>query len=94
MDFQSKEGFGLYKYLKSPDNAFYLGQWSMNVKSGIGFLKIDKNHLYIGNFNNNMRNGHGIYFYKPEINDSIQRVKREVFFLGTVLIITLEVSSE
>ena len=60
-DFQSKEGFGLYKYLNSEDNAFYLGQWELNQKSGKGFLKMDNNHLYIGNFKNNQMDGEGLY---------------------------------
>ena len=82
LDFQSKEGFGLYKYLKSPDNAFYLGQWSMNVKSGIGFLKIDKNHLYIGNFNNNQMEGEGFYHNKQNDNYYFGLFSNNIFKKG------------
>ena len=61
---------------------FYIGELDKKEfkRNGIGINYYSNFDLYIGNFNNNMRNGHGIYFYKPEINDSIQRVKREVFF--------------
>ena len=67
-DFQSKEGFGLYKYPNSPDKSFYLGQWEENIKNGKGFLKIDKNHLYIGTFKNNQMEGEGLYYNKKNGN--------------------------
>ena len=67
-DFQSKEGFGMYKYLNLPGNPFYLGQWDADVKSGIGFLRMDKNHFYLGNFNNNQMEGEGIYYNKQNCN--------------------------
>ncbi len=67
-DFQSKEGFGLYKYPNNPDKSFYLGQWEENQKSGKGFLKIDNNHLYLGNFKNNQMHGDGLYYNKKNGN--------------------------
>ena len=61
---------------------FYIGEFSKKEykRNGIGINYYSNFDLYIGNFNDDMRNGHGFYFYKPEINDSNQRVKREVFF--------------
>lgn len=94
-DFQSKEGFGLYKYLNNPDNAFYLGQWEENQKSGKGFLKIDKNHLYIGNFVNNQMDGEGLYhnkqnnnYYFGSFNSSIFKkglycnIVKDIYYIG------------
>ena len=71
-DCQSKEGFGFYKYLNNPEPSFYLGQWEKNVKSGIGFLKIDNNHFYFGHFKGNQMNDYGLYYNK----------KNDIFYYG------------
>ena len=94
-DFQSKEGFGFYKYLNIKENAFYLGQWEENQKSGKGFLKIDNNHLYIGNFKNNQINGEGLYhnrknnnYYFGSFNNGIFKkglffnLKKDIYYFG------------
>ena len=81
-DFQSKEGFGLYKYLNCEDNAFYLGQWEENKKSGKGFLKMDNNHLYIGNFKNNQINGEGLYYNRKTNNYYFGSFNNGVFKKG------------
>ena len=67
-DFQSREGFGLNKYLNKDDESFYIGQWEANEKNGIGFLKIDENHLYFGKFKENQINGEGLFFNKENGN--------------------------
>ena len=81
-DFQSKEGFGLYKYINSEENAFYLGQWELNQKSGKGFLKMDNNHLYIGNFKNNQRDGEGLYHNRSTNNFYFGSFNNGVFKKG------------
>ena len=67
-DFQSREGFGLNKYLNKDDESFYIGQWEANEKNGIGFLKINENHLYFGKFKENQINGEGLFFNKENGN--------------------------
>ena len=81
-DFQSKEGFGLYKYINSEENAFYLGQWELNQKSGKGFLKMDNNHLYIGNFKNNQIDGEGLYHNRSTNNFYFGSFNNGVFKKG------------
>ena len=81
-DFQSKEGFGLYKYINSEENAFYLGQWELNQKSGKGFLKMDNNHLYIGNFKNNQMDGEGLYHNRSTNNFYFGSFNNGVFKKG------------
>ena len=81
-DFQSKEGFGLYKYLNSEDNAFYLGQWELDQKSGRGFFKMDNNHLYIGNFKNNQMDGEGLYYNRSTNNYYFGSFNNGVFKKG------------
>ena len=68
LDFKSREGFGLNKYINDKEQTFYLGQWKKNKKWGIGFLKLDKDHLYFGNFIENQMYGDGLYFNKDNKN--------------------------
>ena len=68
LDFKSREGFGLNKYINDKEQTFYLGQWKRNKKWGIGFLKLDRYHLYFGNFRDNQMNGDGLYFNKDNEN--------------------------
>ncbi len=68
LDFKSREGFGLNKYINDKEQTFYLGQWKKNKKWGIGFLKLDKDHLYFGNFIENQMYGDGLYFNKYNEN--------------------------
>ena len=68
LDFKSREGFGLNKYINDKEQTFYLGQWKKNKKWGIGFLKLDKDHLYFGNFIENQMYGDGLYFNKDNEN--------------------------
>lgn len=94
-DFQSKEGFGLYKYLNSQENAFYFGQWEVNQKSGKGFIKMDNNRLYVGNFKNNQIDGDGLYhnksndnYYFGSFNNGVFEkglyfnLKKDIFYFG------------
>ena len=81
-DFQSKEGFGFYKYLNNQENAFYFGQWEENQKSGKGFLKMDNDHLYIGNFRNNQIDGDGLYHNRSTSNYYFGSFNNGVFKKG------------
>ena len=82
LDFKSREDFGLNKYLDKSEPSFYYGQWKNNMKSGIGFLKIDNNHFYIGNFLNNQFNGEGLYYNKDNSNYYLGEFKNGHFKKG------------
>ena len=47
-------------------------------RNGIGINYYSNFNLYIGYFKDDLRNGHGVFF-KLEINNDDQRVKREIF---------------
>ena len=94
-DFESREGFGLNKYINNKEQSFYIGQWEDNKKNGIGFLKIDNNHLYFGKFKDNQLNedglyfnkGNGNYFYGIFNNGKFERglfnnLKKDVYYIG------------
>ena len=43
------DGIGVYEW---PDGRKYMGQYSLNVKSGYGIYIYKDNRVYIGNFEN------------------------------------------
>ena len=77
------DGESPYYIAKINKNAnFYMGEICKKElkRNGIGINYYSNFDLYIGYFKDNLRNGHGVYFFKPEINNINQRVKREIFF--------------